>query len=104
MLKRSCAGRYWRRRFPSVSKSDIREFLQIFVDGFALPKKHYLAFRPDDRIMDIYRAVNPKWISVDSMEFEIFGQLLQRRYGLTLESFWNEDLTLGEVFSRTRSA
>jgi propanediol dehydratase small subunit len=104
ILTRSCAGREWRRSFPDASKTDIREFLKLFVDGFALRRKHYLAFRPTDRIVDVYRAINPpKWTAADSMELEIFAQLLDRRYGLALESMWRDDLTLGEVFGRTRS-
>lgn len=78
-------------------------FLKLFVDGFALRRKHYLTFRPSDRIMDIYRAINPKWLGVDSMEVEIFAQLLERQYEVELESIWRDDLTLGEVFGRTRA-
>ena len=104
MLDRSCAGRDWRRAFPDAPKGDIRTFLKLFVDGFALRRKHYLAFRPTDRIMDVYRAINPpEWTAADSMELEIFAQELERRYGLSLESIWRDDLTLGEVFGRTRA-
>lgn len=53
--------------------------------------------------MDIYRAINPKWLGVDSMEVEIFAQLLERQYEVELESIWRDDLTLGEVFGRTRA-
>lgn len=103
MLTRSCAGREWQRSFPDASETDIREFLELFVDGFAMSSKHRLAFRPTDRIMDVYRAINPpNWTMADSMELESFAMLLERRYGLSLESIWREDLTLGEVFGHTR--
>jgi hypothetical protein len=104
MLSRVCAGRDWRRAFPQAQNDEIRAFLKLFVDGFALRRKYYLAFRPTDRIMDVYRAINPpKWTVADSMELEIFAQELERQYGLSLESIWRDDLTLGEVFGRTRA-
>ena len=104
-FKRPCAGRRWRRAFPDAPKPHIREFLQIFADAFGLPREHRLAFRPDDRLMDIYRAMNPpRWTAADSMELETFALLIQRRYGLTLESVWREELTLGELFRETRTA
>jgi hypothetical protein len=104
LFDRGCAGRDWRRAFPDAPKGDIRTFLKLFVDGFALRRKHYLAFRPTDRIMDVYRAINPpKWTVADSMELETFARELERQYGVSLESIWREDLTLGEVFGRTRA-
>jgi propanediol dehydratase small subunit len=104
MLKRSCAGRDWRRAFPGAPAEEIREFLKLFVDGFALRREHYLAFRPADRVMDVYRAINPpNWTPADSMELETFAQLLEQRYRLSLESIWRDDITLGEVFGRTRA-
>jgi hypothetical protein len=104
LFARGCAGRDWRRAFPDATKGDIRTFLKLFVDGFALRQKHYLAFRPSDRLMDVYRAINPpKWTAADSMELEIFAQVLERQYGLSLESIWRDNLTLGEVFGRTRA-
>jgi hypothetical protein len=105
MLDRPCAGRDWRRSFPDAAEADIREFLQLFVDAFALPRKSHLAFRPDDRIMEVYRAINPpKWTAADSLELETFSLLLKRKYGLALESVWRNDMTLGEVFRNASSA
>lgn len=104
VLDRACAGRDWHCAFPEAPTEEIRAFLKLFVDGFALRRKHYLAFRPADRIMDVYRAINPpKWAAADSMELEIFAQLLERQYRLSLESIWRDDITLGEIFGRTRA-
>ena len=100
---RACAGRLWLRAFPDGRKDDIREFLRLLVDAFALRRKHALKFRPDDAIMDIYRGVNPKWAMADQMELECFAMLLKKRYGVAIESFWRDDITLGEVFGRTRA-
>ncbi len=100
---RSCRGRDWRRRFPDTSKDDIREFLSVFVDGFALSRKHSLKFRPQDRIMDVYRALNPPHlVEGDVLELENFGMFLDERYGLSLDDIWHDDITLGEVFERAR--
>ncbi len=105
LLNRPCAGTDWRKRFPSTPKNDIREFLRLFVDSFALPKKRYLVFRPDDLIMDIYRATSPPDSSLgDVMEIETFAQELERRYSLNLEEVWSDNITLGEIFEKAISA
>jgi hypothetical protein len=101
---RRCAGRLWLREFPDARKEEIREFLRIVVDAFGLRRKHVLKFRPGDRVMDLYRAINPpKWTMADQMELEYFALLLKERSGVTLESFWRDDLTLGEVFGGARA-
>ncbi len=100
---RSCAGREWRRHFPAASSADIREFLVRFEGAFGVGRKHALKFRPDDRIMDIYRAVNPpKWTMADQMEVEIFGLSVEDRYGVSLPDIWRDDLTLGDVFAQAK--
>jgi hypothetical protein len=105
IFARTCAGREWRRSFPDAPKNDIRQFLNLFVDAFALHPKHFLKFRPSDRIMDVYRTIYPpKWTVADCMELEMFAMLLEQRYALELISIWRDDLTLGEVFGRTESA
>jgi hypothetical protein len=101
MLARGCAGRAWRRAFPGASAGEIRAFLKIFVDGFGLRRKHYLAFGPADRIMDVYRAINlPIWPVADNMELEMLARLLERDYRVSLEAMWRDDITLGDVFGR----
>ncbi|MGN6505085.1 MAG: hypothetical protein ACTHM6_05920 [Tepidisphaeraceae bacterium] len=102
ILNRPCSGRQWRRTFPNASKSDIRDFLDLFLASFALNPKDRLAFTPTDRIFDVYRLVAPKWQGFDSLELESLEELLQNRYGLDLRAIWRQDLTLGEVFGRTQ--
>ena len=103
MFNRPCAGRDWRRAFPGAANAEIREFLRIFVDAFAINRKRFLAFRPDDRIMDVYHAMYALKGEPDCMELETFAQLIEKRYGGSILSHWRDDLTLGEVFSRTGS-
>lgn len=104
LFNRPCAGREWRRRFPGASKEEVRQFLQMFVDCFSLERERYLAFRPDDQIMAIYRAINsPKWTVADSMELETFAFEIEKLYGFSLKSIWRDELTLGEIFGRART-
>lgn len=54
---RGCEGRGWRRTFPTASKDEIRSFLLLFVSAFAFADKDKLKFRPDDKILDVYRSL-----------------------------------------------
>jgi hypothetical protein len=100
---RSCEGRGWRRTFPTASKDEIRTFLLLFVSAFAFADKDKLKFRPDDKILDIYRSLYPsRWLP-DALEFETLANDLQKSYLLKLESVWSDDFTLGELFTRTRA-
>ena len=101
---RTCAGRVWLGAFPDARKDEIREFLRLLVDAFALRRRHLLKFRPDDAVMDIYHGINPPSVTTaDAGELECFAVLLEKRYGVELESFWRDDITLGEVFGRARA-
>jgi hypothetical protein len=92
-------------QFPDASVDNINEFLQLFVDAFGFPGRHRMRFRPDDEVMDLYRALNPfDWISVDAGELESLIEHFQERYQVDLKSRWHVDLTLGELFSYSRSA
>jgi hypothetical protein len=100
---RSCEGRGWRRTFPTASKDEIRSFLLVFVSAFAFVDKDKLKFRPDDKILDIYRSLYPsRWLP-DALEFETLANDLQKRYALKLDSIWSDDLTLGELFTCART-
>jgi hypothetical protein len=100
--ERRCEGRAWRRTFPSAPKEDIRAFLALFMNAFALPSRRMLRFAPTDRVLEIYRAVSPRgW--PDAMELETLDEELQRVYGFPLRDVWKETLTLGELFARVRS-
>jgi propanediol dehydratase small subunit len=99
---RSCRGWAWRRKFPDANKEDIRAFLGLFVDAFALRRKPRVAFGPDDRIMDVYRALYPIEGFPDALELETFDMRLEEQYGVKLVDFYRPDLTLGEVFGRIK--
>jgi hypothetical protein len=102
--QRSDAIEEWMRQFPRAAQQDINDFLHVFIDGFAIARKHRSKFRPDDRVMDVHRALNPPdWIFGDCAERECFAILLKRRYRIALETIWRDDLTLAEVFAATIS-
>jgi propanediol dehydratase small subunit len=99
---RICTGSQWRRRFPLASKDEIRRFLDLFVAAFAFRQSRKFCFAPDDRVLDVYRALYPpKWSVADCMELETLGMDLERAYGIDLVSVWREDLTLGDLFALT---
>ena len=101
---RNCTGSEWRKQFPQASKDAIREFLQCFVEGFAFSSKNRLKFNPDDKIMDVYRALYPNEGWPDALELETFSIYLEKKYRLDLASVFNDDLTLGQIFKMTTEA
>jgi hypothetical protein len=100
--ERACTGIRWRRRFPDSTASQIREFLQIFVDAFMFREKRRLCFSPEDKVMEVYRACYPDRLLADAMELETLASSLRRTYGIDVTSFWKDDITLGELFAHTR--
>src|SRR5262249_22463438 len=69
--ERGCMGIRWRRRFPDAPTANIREFLGIFVDAFAFGQRRRGRFSPEDRVMDVYRALYPPEDSMaDDLELE----------------------------------
>ena len=101
---RACTGIRWRRRFPESPTPDIREFLDIFTDAFGFSSASRCYFSPDDRVLEVYRALYPDRFMADALELETLESRLRQRYGIDMESFWREDITLGEVFSFTKAA
>lgn len=101
-VRRGCQGRAWRRAFPGASKSDIRDFLTLFADAFALRRKHRLKFGPDDTVLSIYQACNPHAWLPDALELETLATNMQTKHGLLPERLWNDGLTLGQLFAHTR--
>ncbi len=99
--QRVCAGIRWRRRFPSSSKSDIRDFLSLVVDSFGFPKSRRCCFRPDDKVMDLYHALHPPGSWIDDMELDTLCASLEKRYRIDFTPLWREDITLGEIYERT---
>lgn len=100
--QRACTGRLWRKRFPAASKPEIRQFLDVFIESFGFAVRQRLCFAPDDRVMDVYRALDPHRFLSDGMELETLVRDLQRRYRVEIHGSWRDDITLGDLFSRTR--
>lgn len=99
---RRCAGTKWKRRFPLASKNEIRAFLGMFTDAFAIRPNRRMCFEPDDRVMNVYEAIYPPgWALAGAFELEDFVQEIKRRYGVNVTPFWNDAITLGELFNLT---
>ncbi|GAA5213579.1 hypothetical protein ACFSJ3_03270 [Corallincola platygyrae] len=101
---RSCEGKAWKKRFPEAPKTEIRDFLPFFMLAFAFNDSNRLKFNPDDKLLDIYRNLYPHKWQADAMEFENLDGDLRDKYGISLESVWHDDLTLGELFEKVKTA
>src|SRR5262245_54522345 len=94
--RRACTAFRWHRRFPDAPNSEIRDFLDLFVDAFAFSPKRRCCFSPDDRIMEVYRTIYPSnGFGADSMELEFLCKMIEKRYRFDLATSWHEKITLG---------
>jgi propanediol dehydratase small subunit len=101
---RSCTGKNWKSKFPDTPKEDIRTFLLLFADAFAFSSKQKLKFNPNDKILDIYKALYPaKWMA-DSLEVETLAEDIEREYNVNISGVWHENITLGDLFSEVQNA
>jgi|SRR5688500_1757328 len=95
---RPCQGRRWLESFPESGKAEVREFLMLFANGFGFRQREKLQFSPDDQLLKIYRAIYPTNFETDALEFETLSKLFEKRYRVSLEGCWRDDLTLGQLF------
>ena len=99
LRNRTCQGRGWKRHFPHTPNREIREFLLFFVKSFAFSDNEKLKLSPNDKILEIYKALYPsKWMP-DALEFETLAKDLRHNYSVELGNIWRDDLTLGELFT-----
>ena len=101
---RRCMGRAWRSRFPDAKKEEIRGFLEVFVDSFGLSRRKKLSFKPDDNVVDVYRAINPQVGGMDSLECETLVYECERRYGVDIVAGFSDSTTLGDLFRKVRKS
>lgn len=100
---RHCTGRAWRKRFPSATKEEIRSFLRLFAEAFQLETKRALSFSPDDKVMEVYRAIYPSPIMADALETERLVTGCAARYSVDVAKNCGADPTLGELFDAIRN-
>jgi len=87
-----------------ASKVEIREFLDLFIQAFGFSESRRLRFAPDDRVMEVYRALYPfPNMMADSMELESFIERVRERYGVDFFPLWRGDITLAELFAHART-
>lgn len=99
--RRCCTGFRWHRRFPDSPKTQLREFLTFFVDAFGFPERRRCCFSPEDKILDVYRALYPSGSAGDALEMETFSEELRERYKIDPLPSWREDTTLGDLYELT---
>ncbi len=99
-------GRAWTRAFPDAPREQVWKFLQCFVEGIAFSSSAKLSFRPNDQVLDVYRALygggTPQG---DETECEPFLENLEEAFGRSrqqLLTVWRCDVTLGELFAFVR--
>ena len=69
--RRTCQDRAWKTEFPDEPETEIRRFLKMFVQAFALPSIEFLQFNPNDRVLDVYRPLL-NCCGADSLELEFY--------------------------------
>lgn len=100
---RKCMSKYWKSTFPNSNKEEIREFLILFTDAFAFSSKDKLNFTPNDKILDIYRALYPSQWTGDSLEVESLALDIENKYRVIFKDLWHDDLTLGQLFASVKN-
>jgi hypothetical protein len=90
----------WRLEFPQSPSTEIRDFLRVFNRTLRLSRFRPCCFSPEQKVLDIWRAVHPARFMSDSSDLEILNSSLREKYGVDSRSLWTEDLTLGELFAR----
>lgn len=100
-----CTGHLWRQAFPQLTKREIRHFLETVLQCFGLGDHYRLRFAPTVKLMDLYRAVEPRGFTmgVDAGELEWLIAEMEGEFDLDLTECWRDDLTLGELFRHARS-
>ncbi|MEN3277533.1 MAG: hypothetical protein V7631_3323 [Massilia sp.] len=94
--------RLWRRAFPRASRRQIRAFLTVFAEAFALRDTEKLKFRPDDELLGICKTRHPPTSMADAAELRKLAAGLRARYGVALEEIWDEHITLGALFDHVQ--
>lgn len=91
----------WRDRYSGASLEVADRVLCAVCDAFRFAAKDRFLFAPDDRLMDIYRAVYPRWRIWllqfgDEMELESLLLDLDRDFGLD-EFPLDKETTIGHI-------
>ena len=95
---RPCTGKEWKDTFPYSKKEELREYLSLFVDAFGFRRSQALRFKPNDVILDIYRAKYPIKGWPDYLELETLARDIEDCYHVDFEKIWDGTLTLGDLF------
>ena len=73
---RSTDPEIWKRTFPAAQQSIALGALRAISDSFLLRPEDIFRLRPDDKLLDIYRAAYPSKQTPDALEFHVLSQAL----------------------------
>lgn len=96
---RGSLSEQWEQRCGHVGCVTFDAVLTLFCEAFSFNHDDRYKFGPDDRIMDVYRSLYPRWKLwrvADEMEIETFLLELDRQFGIEADRWWN-DMSLGDV-------
>ena len=100
---RKSTEKYWKETFPDTPEEEIKKFLNIFANSFAIGNKNKINFEPNDRLIEIYKQLYPlKWIP-DVLEFETLAADIEKEYGVSFDEIWHDNLTLGDLFKKVKT-
>jgi hypothetical protein len=92
--ERSAARAAWEAEFRDAMPK-VEQVLTIFCDAFLFDRRHCFCFRPDDRVMDVYKGTTGP--VADEMQLEELGVQLERGFGVKLAESFGENTTLRDI-------
>ena len=90
----------WRRTFSAEQESIVLGGLQAISESFLLRPKDTFRLRPDDKLLDIYRAAYPSKQTPDALEFHVLSQALRTTFHVPESSLADQaDPTVRDVIN-----
>jgi propanediol dehydratase small subunit len=96
---RSSQEAVWSARYGGDRLANVDAVLRSVCEGFSFNPDDRYKFGPDDQIMEIYRALYPRWKFWqlgDSLEIETLMIDLNKWSGIEAE-VWRPEVSLGEL-------
>ena len=84
----------WQSRFPDAMPL-VEKVLAIFCVAYLFNERDKYRFRPDDRVMQIYKHTTGP--IADEMQLETFSLHIRDEFGVDLLDIFDENTTLGDV-------
>jgi hypothetical protein len=92
--ERSPVRAAWETEFRDAMTT-VEQVLTIFCDAFLFDRQHCYRFRPEDRVVDVYKGTTGP--IADEMQLEQLSVQLDRRCGVRLTESFGENTTLRDI-------